>query len=442
MTDESTQNDETESSAKKQAQHQRLRAGLEILKDHPGGLHKDEVYRLAAERVPLLSEEEGTVRNGRPAAQVTFEFQSSTYALAGWLAKWKGSWRLTRFGQQALADNPDAEGLWTAAAEMPDEHGLTSPDPEATAEQLASIIAPEADDFRVRRLGRSMIESGFGRGTSIMDPNIPSWSPEVVADFHDRYNEHPDETNAKFLDKLERQLAGAPDATIVLAAELITLHQLPLVNLTAPNKTDRIRRVLSWAQEPIAPTIDMAYAFFQGSWSGGTGAHTLMWKAIAHFVEFLQEWWRLEPAVRESALADPWVWGALIDASPALNMPSSKAALKYLAFPTHFLPIINVHHKERILRQFAGEDQPLTGDLDRDLFNATLALQQEHGGKIYYYRPPWREMWDQKPEVPRAWLIRGSSVSGSNLVPDWVEQGFVSLPATSLEELVVWRVNR
>lgn len=35
----------------------------------------------------------------------------------------------------------------------------------------------------------------------------------------------------------------------------------------------------------------------------------------------------------------------------------------------------------------------------------------------------------------RAWLVRGSSVSGRNLVPMWLEDSFVSLPATTLGEV-------
>jgi 5-methylcytosine-specific restriction protein B len=35
----------------------------------------------------------------------------------------------------------------------------------------------------------------------------------------------------------------------------------------------------------------------------------------------------------------------------------------------------------------------------------------------------------------RAWLIRGSNVSGTNLIPTWIEEGFVSLPGTTLQQI-------
>lgn len=36
---------------------------------------------------------------------------------------------------------------------------------------------------------------------------------------------------------------------------------------------------------------------------------------------------------------------------------------------------------------------------------------------------------------PRAWLIRGTSVRGASIVPEWLEEGFVSLPASQLPTL-------
>ena len=45
--------------------------------------------------------------------------------------------------------------------------------------------------------------------------------------------------------------------------------------------------------------------------------------------------------------------------------------------------------------------------------------------------------WDEtrKAEQRRAWLVRGSSVKGSNIVPQWLEEGWVSLPASQLPSI-------
>jgi len=38
---------------------------------------------------------------------------------------------------------------------------------------------------------------------------------------------------------------------------------------------------------------------------------------------------------------------------------------------------------------------------------------------------------------PRAWLVRGTSVRGASIIPEWLEEGFVSLPASQLPTLPI-----
>ena len=424
-----------ETTEKRQAQLKRLRAALEVLAEEPRGLHKDEVYRRAVERVPLVDGEDGKVSGGRAAAQVTLEWMSSNYAFATWMTKYNGQWRITRSGRQALEDYRDPVAMWDATETLAEELGLKTPDPEPTTEELATLIQPQNDDYRVRRLARAMLVSGLGSGRSTIDPQVRAWSTETVDELYRLYNLHPDESDRKFLDKLRDQLAEASDAAILLAAELLTLHQLPLLNLTDSTKRDRIRAILSWADEVYSPTTEMYHAFSQGSWSGGQGAHTLIWRAIHDWIDFLRGWWSLDESVRSVALNDPWSWSKLLTDSEALTMASQREALRYLAFPHHFLPVTSVQHKTLIADAFRYEVGANSGDLNRDLFDITVALQKDSGAPVEYYRSPWLELWTPPPRSGRAWLIRGSGVSGRNLIPDWLKEGFVSLPAANLPRI-------
>jgi 5-methylcytosine-specific restriction protein B len=47
----------------------------------------------------------------------------------------------------------------------------------------------------------------------------------------------------------------------------------------------------------------------------------------------------------------------------------------------------------------------------------------------------YREAYRSRP-TRRAWLVRGASVRGENLVPTWLSEGFVSLAASRLERLI------
>ena len=47
------------------------------------------------------------------------------------------------------------------------------------------------------------------------------------------------------------------------------------------------------------------------------------------------------------------------------------------------------------------------------------------------------QAWDEarRAEQRRAWLVRGSSVRGSSVVGDWLEEGWVSVPASQLRPI-------
>lgn len=71
--------------------------------------------------------------------------------------------------------------------------------------------------------------------------------------------------------------------------------------------------------------------------------------------------------------------------------------------------------------------------------DAGRAALQEYRNSTEFHRESNRkfQQWrkDRDRARQRAWLIRGSSVLGVNIVPDWLAQGFVSLAASQLREL-------
>jgi 5-methylcytosine-specific restriction enzyme B len=293
-------------------------------------------------------------------------------------------------------------------------------------------ILPLKDDPLVRQVGRSLIEHGLGSGISLFDPPRRAWSAETAGELYRRYNEHPDMGTDTFLVKLRRQIGEASDDAILLSAELLTLHALPLTNFTAPKKRARIQEVLDWMQKPVALPAAVDAAFAQGSWSGGSGVHTMIWKWLADAVSFVQTWWSVPETERARALADPWTWRELVHQIP--GMPSLREALLYLAFPGYFLPIISLGHKTAICQAFRYRLDEPSGDLDRDLYQIMLSLQQEAGGPVELYDPPYINEWQRqasKAGEQRAWLVRPRP-GGTALVDRWKQDGFVSLAASHL----------
>jgi 5-methylcytosine-specific restriction protein B len=160
----------------------------------------------------------------------------------------------------------------------------------------------------------------------------------------------------------------------------------------------------------------------------------MIWKWLSDAVSFVRTWWSFPEAERANALADPWAWRDLVHRIP--GMPSFRESLLYLAFPGYFLPIISLGHKAAIRKAFHYRLDGDSGDLDRDLYLIMLSLQQETGGPVELYGPPYIHEWE--PQAPkegqRAWLIRPRS-GGQDLVDQWKHDGFVSLVGTHLSDM-------
>jgi len=303
---------------------------------------------------------------------------------------------------------------------------------EKTLPDAGEPLLPLRQDPLVREVARSLIEHGFGMGVSFFDPVRQTWSPRVIAELYSRYVEHPDLGKGRFLEKLRGQIGDASDDAILLAAELLTLQALPLVNLTKTTKKARIEAVLSWMRTPVTLPTKVETAFSQGAWNGGTGANTLLWKWLSDAVCVVQAWWNIPEDERSRVLADPWAWQEWIHQVPAMN--SLRECLLYLAFPEYFLPIVGLTHKTALRKAFGYRlDQP-TGDLDRDLYQITLSLQRESGGQVDYYLPPFVHEWRMKADPAgeqRAWLVRPRP-GGQSLVDEWRQDGFISLAGAHL----------
>ncbi|MEU1845294.1 McrB family protein [Micromonospora sediminicola] len=296
------------------------------------------------------------------------------------------------------------------------------------------MIIPPRNDELVRQVGWEFLEAGLNRGDSLFAPGRPVWGGQTAGELYHLYNERVDTGTDSFMVKLRRQLDGGSDLAIQLAAELLTLQGLPLVNLSAAKLRERVTTVLGWMREPVPVPERVLAAFEQGTWNGGIGGHTMIWKWLADAVFVLREWWTLPLGLRQAALVDPWEWESLMGTAPIV--PSLREELLYLRFPTHFLPIVNTGHK-RAIRDAFTEPHERTSSINRDLLGITARIQSETGQPVDFYLPPYVDQWRVKERPSgerRAWLIRPRQ-GGPSLVKDWLHNSFVSLGAAHLGEI-------
>jgi 5-methylcytosine-specific restriction enzyme B len=135
--------------------------------------------------------------------------------------------------------------------------GAATPEGEPSAANATlgrvsvEVIVPARQDDLVRSVGRHLIEVGLLRGESLFAPGRPVWTFEVADELYRCYNERLDYGQGSFVEKLEGQLDGASDVAVQLVAELLTMHGLPLLNLTAGKLQERVATVLSWMADPV-----------------------------------------------------------------------------------------------------------------------------------------------------------------------------------------------
>lgn len=302
--------------------------------------------------------------------------------------------------------------------------------PHGERERLGELVVQEA--------AARVLAAGLGGDDSAFTPGRPVWTAANAAELVAAFVDKPDLGAGNFLVKLESQLAGCSPHALQLAAELQYLTVLPLHDMKATRKRERVGQVLRWADAAALPD-EFDAALEAGVFNGGMGFTVQGWKQFGVLVSFVKAWKELPPEVREAQMSDPWAFRDMVQSVPGPKPAGQRYALTYLAFPDVFEPIINSEHRKQILKALLASVGPATGDDDRDLLALRDSLEESTGQSVDFYRSPYVEQWKpastppvDEPVTRRAWLVRGSSVQGANLVPGWLAEGYVSLAASQL----------
>ncbi|MFC8230332.1 AAA family ATPase [Streptomyces sp. NPDC057287] len=279
-----------------------------------------------------------------------------------------------------------------------------------------------------------IFRDGLLSGKSAFQPELAAWTDGTASDLRARFVDRPDESSDTFLVKLRRQLADAPDETIVLAAELLFVNMAPLVpeQIGLPKKLQILREVLSWADHHLDVDQDMTPAL-KGFLHGGQGFLNYRWAQFQILVLLVERLAGTERPERQALLEDPWRFRALcFEIQDSVGHKKGRAqihVLLFTLFPGDFQPIASAHHKHEILKAFADELPAPTGNDDKDLLTLSGALEAQTGQTVDFYDEPWVGRW-RKGAVQheqRGWLVRGHNVDGHDFIPAWLGQGYCSV---------------
>ena len=264
------------------------------------------------------------------------------------------------------------------------------------------------------------VERALRADDSLFTPGVAIWSKGPLDDLHVRFVEHPDESSDSFLTKFQRQLSGAPDATIQLAAEALYVHFLIAI-MSGDAKRAVIEPVLGWLSEPVTIPPELDEALNHGIARTGTAFHTRRPFQLAFVIEFVRAWKELPRAQREAALSQPWDFKALLFSTPLpKGSYTQREALLHLVHPDAVERIVSRSAKEQIATAFGHPPTSAEPDVDRRLAAARAEVEAKLRPAIDWYDDDLKRQWQPVPPPPsvitkarpqatsRAWIFQSN----------------------------------
>lgn len=249
---------------------------------------------------------------------------------------------------------------------------------------------------------REFVDQALARDGSLFTPERAIWSAKVLDDLHARFVEQPIETSESFMVKFERQLAGAPDATIQLAAECLYVYSIIPLNMKGETKRELVRSVLAWTKENVAIPSDLAAALDVGLATTGVAYNTYRPFQLHFLINFARAWKALDPDRRTAALSDPWAFREMLFGVPlAHGSQAMREILLHLVYPDTFERHTIHEAKEQIAAAFASNVTSPTANVDQKLHEIRGKLAEEFGAGFEFWDDPVRERW--QPETANRW---------------------------------------
>ena len=265
---------------------------------------------------------------------------------------------------------------------------------------------------RVYEAADLWVDRALRADDSLFLPGKPIWSEVHLRELHDRFLNHPDESSASFLEKLQGQLRGSPPDIYQLMGEALYFYFLIVRTQDSANEQRVINRVLNWSPSPVAIPSDLIVGLTPGIVRPGQSFHTGRPFQVGFLIEFVEQWKRVAGPVQKDLLEDPWEFKEFlmnIELKGRLfvnreNAPRmQREAVLHLVFPDTFEAIVSMDHKAQIARTYAKGVITPGDDVDRKLEQIRPELEAQFGKIDYlFYRSEIRQQWDSRHQ-PDLW---------------------------------------
>ena len=240
------------------------------------------------------------------------------------------------------------------------------------------------------------VDVALRKDDSLFTPGQPIWSLHNLNDFHHRFVDQPEVPGNSFIEKFERQLAGAPSTTIQLAAEVLYVHYLiagPYA-ISAETKRRSIGKVLSWADSELSIPSKLDKVLDSGILRPGVAFNAFKHAQVQFIADFSRHWKQQLLSHRKESLQNPWMLKKEMRSLTIKGSAPQRDALLHLVCPDTFESIVAGGDRELIRDTFSELLDAPHGDIDRDLLTIRDCLIQRYGEGFDFYTPRIGRLWD------------------------------------------------
>lgn len=230
--------------------------------------------------------------------------------------------------------------------------------------------------------------------------NASIWTAENLQHFYERLTKTPLVDKRSFDEKLQLQLAGAPQSIYQLAIEVLYIYYLfPYSgSVRYETKLRKLNDVAAWGNIPLLEQEDMLQALKLGLGATGTFYNTAKWHEIIYIVQVALGFKEVPASERPAILRRPES-----DLKRVLEQAKQFAEknvqmhhiLAHLLAPHYYECIASGSHKEQIANAFFQYIKHAEEDIDRKLFDIRQALEEEgtYTPVHYYHNAELYERW-------------------------------------------------
>lgn len=303
----------------------------------------------------------------------------------------------------------------------------------------ANWVDPSFYRVAERLRDQCLIEDG-----SLFTPGRAVWTREAAQEWDASISVY-DMSDRSFGEKLRDQLAGLSEAAMQFAAESLYVALLAEADTGEAKKLEHVKNALSVLASPPELDEELLAALRKGIATYGQGGRNRRDAHLRYLASFVAELKVRTPDERRTLLSDAQAFRAFAHATPERSGQTQREALLHLLFPEYFESTVSVPVKQKIVTAFAEYAEDSAADVDAQIASIREALAHDYPDGFSFWDDEIRAIWDGKAGSTGrtgGWIVRGERAYGTNLVPRWLAEGFVSMGATPEGEVTAGITTR